>query len=168
MNYHPKYSTPAKIALYFLLLGGAMLLGGIPFQIILGVSRLGAQDEVEKVIYQLMSQGSMVLVVAYAIVFCSGLAFWRLGPYRLRGQRWFLVAFLAFYIWAPLDWYLIGCDLRFALGFAPSLSLSAELKNLFDVRQSLGPLPLLTLAGYLIAIGMVIFKPRLGQRGNPV
>jgi hypothetical protein len=157
-------TTPARISLYGVLLGTVVLLGGIPFQIIVGLARIGTSGETEKLVYQLMSRGSLVLVAGYILLFVSGIAFWRLGPYSLKRERWFLVAFLAFYIWLPLDWYFISCDLRFALGFDPALPLTYELKQLFDAREAFIPLPLLTLIGYLVAIGMSIFRPRLSRK----
>jgi hypothetical protein len=104
------------------------------------------------------------LVAAYGLVFASGLAFWRLGPFQLRGDRWFLVAFLCFYLWVPIDFYTISLDIRFAMGFDPSRPVSRELKDLFMSRQmSLGPVPLLMLAGYVVGLDMAVFRPALGN-----
>ena len=157
-------TVPARIALYTLILGIILLLGGIPYQIVVGLTRVGTGGEVEKTIYHLMSSGSLILIVGYVHVFAGGIAFWLLGPYKLRQDRWFLVAFLAFYIWLPIDWYFISCDLRFALGFDPALPLTHDLRQLFDARETFEPLSLLQLAGYLLAIGMVVFRPRLSRR----
>jgi hypothetical protein len=163
MENKPPLSTPAKTALFGLILGTIVLLGGIPFQIILGLGRVGTSGETEKLVYQLMSRGSIVLIAGYILLFVSGIAFWRLGPYSLKRDRWFLIAFLAFYFWHPLDWYFISCDIRFALGLAASMPLTHELKQLFDAREAFSPLPLLILVGYLIAIGMAIFQPKLSR-----
>jgi hypothetical protein len=152
----------AKIALYFLTIGAALLLGGIAFQMVIGISLMSVVEEnVEKFGYTLMSRGSIVLIVAYSLVFLSGIVFWLRGPFSLKKDRWFLIAFLCFYIWFPVDIYTISLDIRFATLFDPSLPLTNELKSLFMSRQqSLGPIPLFTLLAYLTAIGMVIFKPR--------
>lgn len=157
-------TTPAKTALFGLILGVILLLGGIPFQIILGLGRIDTSGEVEKLAYGLMSQASLVLIAGYALVFVSGIAFWRLGPFSLRRDHWFLIAFLAFYIWLPLDWSFISLDLRFAFAFDPAQPLTHELKQLFDAREAFAPLPLLTLLGYLNAIGLSIFQPKLGRK----
>jgi len=151
----------AKIALYFLVIGMSLLLGGIAYQIMVGVSTMSITDEpIERFGYLLMSRGSILLIVAYAIVFFSGLAFWLLGPYKLRNDRWFLIAFLLFYIWLPVDIYTISLDIRFALFFNPNVPITNDLKSLFLSRQqSLGPIPLIMLLGYLTAIGMIVFKP---------
>ncbi len=166
MQHPSNLSTPTKTALFGLILGAILLLGGIPFQIIIGLGRIGTRGEAEKLAYGLMSQGSLVLIAGYALVFISGIAFWWLGPFSLRRDRWFLIAFLAFYIWLPLDWYFISLDLRFAFGFDPLLPLTDELKQLFDAREAFSPLPLLTLLGYLAAIGLVIFQPRFIRKEN--
>lgn len=164
---HPSpLSTPTKTALFGLILGAILLLGGIPFQIIIGLGRIGTSGEAEKLAYGLMSQGSLVLIAGYALIFVSGIAFWRLGPFSLRHDRWFLIAFLAFYFWLPLDWYFISLDLRFAFGFDPLLPLTDELKQLFDAREAFAPLPLLTLVGYLATIGLAIFQPRFIRKEN--
>lgn len=157
-------TTPAKTALFGLIIGVILLLGGIPFQIILGLGRIGTSGEAEKLAYGLMSQASLVLITGYVLIFLSGIAFWRLGPFSLRRERWFLIAFLAFYIWLPLDWYFISLNLRFALAFDPALPLTHELKQLFDAREAFAPLPLLTLLGYLMAIGMAVFQPGLSRK----
>ena len=111
-------NTPAKVALYALILGGALLLGGIAFQMVIGISLLNVTSEsVERFGYMLMSRGSMVLITAYATVFVSGIAFWILGPHALRKEHWFWVACLMFYGWVPVDVYTIVLDIRFAMVF---------------------------------------------------
>jgi hypothetical protein len=154
-------NKPAKIALYFLVIGGALLLGGIASQMIVGISLMDVTDEsVERFGYMVMSRGSIMLVAAYAMVFLSGIAFWLLGPYELKRDRWFLIAFLCFYIWLPVDIYTIILDIRFAVLFNPGEQLTEELKSLFMSRQqTLGPIPLIMLLGYLTAIGMAVFRP---------
>ncbi|MBN1302975.1 MAG: hypothetical protein JXA13_00965 [Anaerolineales bacterium] len=164
MNKKWTVNNSAKTALFGLVLGVILLIGGIPFQIILGLGSAGANGEVEKLVYHLMSQGSMVLVAAYILTFVSGIAFWLLGPYSLKRDRWFLIAFLTFYLWLPLDWYFISLDLRFALTFDPALPLTSELEQLFDAREAFTPLPVLTLLGYLVGIGMAVFQPELSRK----
>jgi hypothetical protein len=156
----------AKIALYFLLLGAALLLGGIALQMVTGISVMNVTDPAaEKFGFMLMSRGSLVLIAAYAMVFVSGIAFWLLGPYKLTRDRWFLVTFLLFYIWTPVDIYTISLDIRFAMLFDPTGPLPDALKALFLSRwETLGPIPLIALVGYLTAIGLAIFKPRSGKQ----
>ena len=130
------------------------------------MGRIEINGEAEKLVYQMMSQGSLILITGYVLVFSSGIIFWLFGPYSLKRDRWFLIAFLAFYLWLPLDWYFIGLDLRFAFSFDPSQPLTYELKQLFDAREACAPLPLLTLVGYLAAIGLSIFQPNINGRKN--
>lgn len=160
-----RLSLPVKVALYVLILGAALLLGGIAFQMIIGISLMSVTDRGAEVFgYTLMSRGSILLIVAYAMVFVSGIAVWLLGPSTLREDRWFRLAMLCFYIWVPVDIYTITLDLRFAAQFDPGAPLTEELKALFMSRQaSLGPIPLIMLVAYLTAIGMAVFRPRLGQ-----
>jgi len=159
-------NSSAKSALFALIVGGVILLGGIPYQIVIGMSMASVTGETERFGYLLMSRGSLILTVGYTLVFFAGLAFWRLGPFKLRRDRWFLGAFLAFYIWFPLDWYFIACDLRFAIGFNPALPLTEELTWLFTHRQMFMPLPLVIQLCYLVAIALIVFQPRLGQIGS--
>ncbi len=159
-------TTSAKTALFGVFLGATVLLGGIPFQIILGLGRIGTTGEAEKLVYQMMSQGSLVLIAGYILLFLSGICFWLLGPFSLKHDRWFLLANLAFYGWLPLDWYFINLDLRFAQNFNPVLPLTHELKHLFDMREAFAPLPLLMLIGYLVAIGLSIYQPRFRRKEN--
>lgn len=149
-----------------MILGAIILLGGIPFQIILGLGRVGTIGETEKLIYKMMSQGSLVLIAGYILLFLSGIFFWLLGPFSLKYDHWFLLANLAFYGWLPLDWYFISLDLRFAQNFNPALPLTYELKHLFDMREAFAPLPLLMLIGYLAVIGLSIYQPRFTRKKN--
>jgi hypothetical protein len=156
----------AKTALYFLILGCFLLLGGIAFQMLIGISTMLTTDKLmEQFGFILMSRGSIFLIIAYCIVFISGILFWLLGPYKLKKDRWFLISFLLFYIWFPIDIYTISLDINFAIQFDPSIPITDELKNLFLKRQTvLGPLPLIMLLGYLTSIGLAIFKPEFKRK----
>jgi amino acid transporter len=158
----------AKMALTGTVVGFSLLLGGIVHQIIVGVALMAPLGEsAERFGYLLMSRGSMALIVAYVLVFVSGLAFWRNGPFRLRKDRWFAVAFFSFYLWFPVDVFTISLDIRFALGFDPSQALSQAQKELFLSRQmTLGPVPLIMLLGYALGLVMAIFRPSLGAKGR--
>jgi hypothetical protein len=153
----------AKFSLYVLVLGAALLLGGIAHQIIVGVSLMNMTDPaVEQFGFMLMSRGSIALIGAYALTFIGGLLVWWWGPFSFKTDYWFLVAFLLFYIWFPVDIYTIILDLQFTIQFDLNQPLTDELRALFFSRQmSLGPIPLMMLVGYLSAIGLAIFQPRL-------
>jgi len=159
-------SKRAKIVLYVLLVGGAIFLGGIAYQILVGVSTMMVTEEAAELFgYTLMSRGSLLIILGYVVVFISGILFWLWGPYRLKQDRWFLIAFLLFYIWLPIDIYTISLDLQFAMQFDPLQPLTQELKNLFLSRQqSLGPIPLIQLLGYLVSIGLAVFRPQLKEQ----
>jgi amino acid transporter len=156
----------AKISLYFIIVGGFLLLGGIAFQMLIGISTMLISDStMEQFGYALMSRGSIILIIAYSIIFISGLVFWRTGPYKFKEHRWFLVCFLLFYGWLPIDIYTMFLDIKFAILFNPDIPITSELKNLFLSRQTtLGPIPLIMLIGYLTCIGFAIFKPQLKRR----
>lgn len=166
MNTSTNLSKQAKLSLYALLVGGALFLGGIAYQILVGVSTMMVTDEAAEVFgFGLMSRGSILIIIGYALVFIAGILFWLWGPYRFKQDRWFLIAFLLFYIWIPVDMYTIGLDLQFAFQFDPLQPLTQELKNLFLSRQqSLAPIPMIQLLGYLVAIGLAVFQPQLKKR----
>ena len=159
-------SQRAKFALYLLLIGGIILLGGIAYQILVGISTMNlTNSDAELFGYMLMSRGSLLITTGYGLVFVAGLLFWWWGPYQFRKDYWFLAAFLLFYIWLPVDIYTISLDIQFALRFDPSQLLTPELKNLFLARQqSLGPVPPIQLLGYLVAIGLAVFQPQLKKQ----
>lgn len=153
----------ARSVLYVLIVGAILLLGGIAYQIVAGVSLINAYNPyAERFAYMSMSRGSFLLIAAYLIVFISGLAFWLLGPYSLRKDRWFLVAFILFYIWLPVDIFMISLDIRFAMLFNPDMPLTDGVKALFILRhQTLSFVPIVQLIGYFIAIGLAVFRPEL-------
>lgn len=156
----------AKTSLYFLVLGAFLLLGGIAFQMLIGISTMMTTDKLmEQFGFILMSRGSIMLIIAYSMVFVSGIVFWLTGPYKLNKDRWFLFSFLLFYMWLPVDIYTIVLDIKFACLFNPDVPITNELKDLFMKRQTtLGPIPLIMLLGYLTSIGFAVFKPSLKKQ----
>lgn len=158
----------AKISLYFLIIGSFLLLGGIAFQMLIGISTMQLTDKsLEQYGFTLMSRGSIMLIVAYCIVFISGILFWLSGPYGFKKDKWFLVSFLLFYIWFPVDLYTIILDIKFVLLFNPDIPITDELKDLFLSRQTtLGPIPSIMLLGYLTSIGFAVFRPRLKKKAK--
>lgn len=153
----------AKTSLYTLIVGVFLLLGGITFQMLIGISTMLISDvSMEQFGYTLMSRGSIILIAAYFLIFISGLIFWQTGPFKLKKDRWFLICFLLFYIWLPVDIYTFFLDIKFAILFDPQMAITQDLKNLFLIRQTaLGPIPPIMLMGYLAAVGLAIFKPKL-------
>ena len=153
----------AKISLCTLIIGSFLLLGGIAFQMLIGISTMLISDtSMEQFGYTLMSRGSIMLIIAYCTVFISGLIFWQTGPFKLKKDRWFLVCFILFYHWLPVDIYTIVLDIKFAILFDPKIVITQELKDMFLMRQTtLGPIPLIMLICYLVTIGLAIFKPKL-------
>ncbi len=166
MNKYSDLSKQAKASLYTLLVGGVVFLGGIAYQILVGVSTMMVTEETAKVFgFTLMSRGSILIIVGYVLIFIAGILFWQWGPFRFKQDRWFLIAFLLFYIWLPVDLYTISLDLQFAFQFDPLQPLTQDLKDLFLSRQqSLGPIPLLQLLGYLVAIGLAVFRPQIKKQ----
>ncbi len=160
----------SKLSLYFLIMGAMVLLGGIAFQMLIGISTMLVSNTVmEQFGYTLMSRGSIILIIAYVIIFISGLIFWKSGPFKLKKDRWFLISFLLFYVWFPVDIYTIILDLKFAILFNPNILITDELKNLFLARQTtLGPIPLIMLLGYLVSIGFAIFRPKFKNKTVPI
>lgn len=154
------FTKNAKAALYFLLIGSMLLLGGIGFQMIVGISTMKVENELfERFGYILMSRGSIYLIIAYSIVFFSGIWFIINSPYSFKKNKFFKIILLCFYIWLPIDIYTISLDVRFFIDFNPSLPLTDELKALFLQRQTtLGPIPLIQLLSYLFALWIAIFK----------
>lgn len=71
---------------------------------LIGISTMIIKNSIiEQFGYILMSRGSIMLIMAYLIVFISGLVFWEIGPYRLKEDKWFLISFLLFYIIYPFE-----------------------------------------------------------------
>lgn len=159
----PDLSKAAKTSLYTLLVGGAIFLGAIAYQILVGVSTMMVTDpRAEMFGFTLMSRGSILIITGYFLVFIAGIFYWLWGPFNFKQNRWFLISFLLFYIWLPVDIYTISLDVKFAILFDPLQPLTQELKNLFLSRQqSLGPIPLLQLLSYLVAIGLAVFRPQI-------
>ncbi len=154
-----------KVLLYLVIFSFILLFGGIIHQIVIGISMINISDELmEKGAYVLLSAGSIEIIVIYILFIASGILFTLFGPYKLNKDRWFLITFLLFVIWVPVDIYTISLDIRFAANFDIGKPLTNELKELFIARRNLGPLPGLTLISYLVGIGFAIFKPNLKKK----
>ena len=151
--------------MYFLALGFVLLLGGIAAQMVVGISTMGVTGEMERFGMAVMSRVSQLLIVAYFMVFVSGVVLWLSSPTALKKKGWFRAALLLFYIWLPVDIYTIVLDIRFARLFDLNKPLTEELKALhFGRWQTLGILPLLALLGYLVAIALVVFRPQFKKQ----
>jgi hypothetical protein len=114
--------------------------------------------------YKFLTRSAMVHAAAYVVVFASGLIFCRFGPYDLRRDEWFRIAFLAFYLWIPVDLYLILSNLQFVRSFTATTASEKIVRFLTARQQMLGPIPFVMLLAYVTALALIIFKPRFKTR----
>jgi hypothetical protein len=168
-------SKTEKISLYVLLVAAICWLGGINVRSVIGFSllQIGTLDfkpnihpYVERAVFGLVAQSSVVVNVAYIIVWVSGIVFLIKSNLRLRDNGWLMMCAILFYLFTPVEIYTMVLDIRmWLLDIAGSNDL-VEFRKLFIHRlAALSGVPFIALLCYYTALFLVVFQP-LGRRRN--
>ena len=167
-------SHPAKISLFFLSLAAICWLGGLNVRALIGFDLLqvGTLDfkpnihpYVERAVFSLIAQSSIVVTYAYIIVWVSGIVFLRTTSLRLKEQGWLMMSAILFYLFTPVEVYTMVLDVKmWHLDFIGSNDL-VEFRKLFIHRLgALAGVPMIALLCYYSIIVLAIFRPmRLTQ-----
>lgn len=169
----------AKVALTLIVLATIIWLGGLNVRALIGFDLLqvGTLDfkpnihpYVERAVFGLIAQSSMVVAVAYVVLWVAGIIFLRTTELRLKEHGWLMMCAILFYVFTPVEVYTMILDLRmWYLNYIGSNDL-VEFRKLFIHR--LGALaggPMIALLCYYTAIVLVVFQPmrHRAQSENP-
>lgn len=158
-----------KVALAIMLIAVIVWLGGINIRAMIGfdLMQMGTLDFkpnihpfVERAVFSLIAQSSMVIYVAYIIVWICGVIFLKTSPYRLKENGWLLMAAILFYLFTPVEIYSMVLDLRmWYLDHLGSNDLVEFRKLLIHRLAALSGVPMIALLSYYTAIVIAVFQP---------
>ena len=162
-------SRTSKISLTVLLIAAICWLGGLNIRALIGFDLLqtGTLDfkpnihpYVERAVFSLIAQSSLVVNYAYLAVWISGIVFLKTTSLRLKEHGWLMMSAVLFYLFTPVEIYTMVLDVRFwYLDFAGSNDL-VEFRKLFIHRlAALAGVPMIALLSYYTIIPLTIFRP---------
>jgi hypothetical protein len=164
-----------NISFCVMLIAGVCWLGGINIRAVIGFDLLQAgtldfkpniHPYVERAVYSLIAQSSMVVNIAYVIVWLSGIVFLKTTHLRLREQGWLMMCAILFYLFTPVEVYTMVLDAKmWYLDHLGSNDL-VEFRKLFIHRlAALAGVPMIGLLSYYTIIVFAIFRP-MRKRSN--
>jgi hypothetical protein len=158
-----------KVALAIMLIAVIIWLGGINIRAMVGFDllQMGTIDFkpnihpfVERAVFSLIAQSSMVIYVAYIIIWICGIIFLKTSPYRLKENGWLMMSAILFYLFTPVEIYSMVLDLKmWYLDHLGSNDL-VEFRKLFIHRlAALSGVPMIALLSYYTAIIIAVLQP---------
>src|SRR5215510_12445405 len=111
----------AKISFALICIAALCWLGGINVRAMIGFNLLetGTLDfkpnihpYVERTVFGLIAQSSMIANISYVIVWLMGLLFLRSTVLRLKEHGWLMMSAILFYAFTPVEVYTIVLDAR--------------------------------------------------------
>lgn len=169
-------SKTAKISLAILIFSGIIWIGGLHIRAFVGFDLLemGTLDfkpnihpYVERAVFRLVAQSSMIVDCAYIVVWLSGLFYLRATYRRLKDHGWLLMCAILFYMFTPVEIYTTILDMKmWLLDHAGSNDL-VEFRKLFIHRlAALSGVPTIALLSYYTVIVVAVFQPFRRSRGE--
>ncbi|MGC8653984.1 MAG: hypothetical protein ACP5US_08360 [Candidatus Kryptoniota bacterium] len=169
----------ARIALFIMIIGGILYLGGSAGRAIIGndlveVNTLQFRNDLsfdaEKEIYNLLAQTSLMVVASYFVTLFSLLFFLYKTKLNLRENPNALMAVILFALFIPVEIFTSYLDMKFFFAYVDlqfQLFIGAdpgpirdELRRLFVKRVSgIGGLSVIALLSYYSAIGALVIRP---------
>ncbi len=172
-------TTGARVALFVMIIGGVIYLGGSAARAIIGndLVEIGTlkfrQDipfDAEKEIYNLLARTSLLIVFGYFLALVGFITFLSKARIRMKKHPNVMMAVILFALFIPVEVYTSYLDLRFFVSFVDfqlQLFLGAdpgplrdEMRRLFVERVSgLGGLSVIAMLSYYSAVGVLVFRP---------
>jgi hypothetical protein len=172
-------SRASRYIVVVLLLAAICWLGGINIRAMIGFDLLDAgtldfkaniHPYVERAVFSLIAQSSMIVNIAYLVVWVCGILFLKLSRTRLREHGWLMMSAVLFYIFTPVEVYTMVLDAKmWYLDHIGSNDL-VEFRKLFIHRLgALAGVPMIALLSYYTIVVLVVLKPlRRRQTGEQV
>ena len=162
-------SKVTKISFIIIIIGCIVWLGGINVRALIGFDLLqpGTLDFkpnihpfVERAVFGLIAQSSIIVNVAYILVWIAGIGFLRSTTLRLKENGWLMMSAILFYLFTPVEVYTMILDLKmWHLDFIGSVDL-VEFRILFIHRlAALSGVPMIALLSYYSIIVIAILRP---------
>ncbi len=172
-------TTGARVALFIMIVGGILYLGGSAARAIIGNDlveigtlrfRRDIPFDAEKEIYNLLAQTSLLIVFGYFLALVGFVTFLFKSRIRMKTHPNIMMAVILFSMFIPVEFYTSYLDLKFFVSFidfqlqlflgADPGPLRNEMRRLFVERVSgLGGLSVIAILSYYSAIGAIVFRP---------
>ena len=167
-----------RISCCILCVAALCWLGGINIRALIGFNLLetGTLDfkpnihpYVERTVFGLIAQSSMVVDVAYAVVWLAGLVFLKTTTMRLREHGWLMMCAILFYMFTPVEVYTMILDGKmWWLDHVGSNDL-VEFRKLFIHRlAALAGVPMIALLSYYTIVVMAVIRPMRHPMTSPL
>ncbi len=159
----------AKTSLFVLTIAAIVWLGGLNIRAIVGFDLLqvGTLDfkpnihpYIERTIYSLICQASMVVDIAYIVLWISGIVYLMSTSLKMKMHGWLMMAAILFYLFTPVEVYTMVLDYKmWILDHIGSNDL-VEFRILFIHRlAALAGVPMIAQLCYYTGIGIIVFRP---------
>jgi len=108
----------------------------------------------------MMSNASIVVVIAYFFVVVSAVWFMITTKLKIKENGWLLMCAILFFLFVPAEIYTNYLDIKFALLFHSSPPNHDELLKIFGERLgALSGVPVIALFCYYTIIPIAVFRP---------
>ena len=133
---------------------------------------LGINMSQERLLFQLLSASSAVVIGAYVVVLVSAIVALKRIPLRFKENGWLLMAAILFFMFVPVEVFTIYLDMEFIFDWLEArkaylsegpVAYSAyrtELRATLSHRiGALHGLPVMAVLSYFTALAVLIFRP---------
>jgi len=159
----------SKISSVILIIAAIVWLGGLNIRAMVGFDMLqmGTLDfkpnihpYVERTVFSLIALSSIVIDIAYSVVWLAGILWLKTTKLSMRKNGWLMMSAILFYMFTPVEVYTIILDLKmWYLDFLGSNDL-VEFRKLFIHRLgALSGVPMIAILSYYTIIVLAIFRP---------
>ena len=172
-------SRTTKAALAILVIAAVVWLGGTNIRVLIGsdLLQLGTVDfkpnihpYVERTVFSLIAQSSLVVNIAYIVLWFAGIVYLRTTRLTLKENGWLMMSAILFYLFTPVEIYTMVLDTKmWFLDLIGSNDL-VEFRRLFFHRLgALAGVPYIALLCYYTIIGLAVIQPlkRLREDAAP-
>jgi hypothetical protein len=176
-----RLDTVTRSFLGLLALGTVLWLGGLVYRAIIANEfflpaslefALGINMSQERLLFQLLSASSAVVIGAYVVVLVSAIVVLKRIPLRFKENGWLLMAAILFFMFVPVEVFTIYLDMEFIFDWLEArkaylsegpVAYSAyrtELRATLSHRiGALHGLPVMAVLSYFTALAVLIFRP---------
>jgi hypothetical protein len=163
------FNRKAKISLFILIVAAIFWLGAINVRFFIGNQLLNYDEfnfrtsippDEENQIFKMISDASLLIMIAYPVVLACAIIFLRSCKINLRENPWLLMCAILFFVFVPVELYTSYIDLKFMLLFNKRPANHDMLLELFGERIGfLRGVPWIAVMSYYTIIWLAVFKP---------
>ena len=159
----------SKFWLILLIIAAIFWLGAINVRFIIGNEllifdefnfRVSIPPDEENVIFKMISNASILIMIAYVFTFVSAIMFTVKAKINTKENPWFLMCCILFFVFAPIEFYAIYLDLKFVFLFHSNPPNHDDLLKLFGERIGLlKGVPWVAILSYYTIVVVAVLQP---------